>query len=161
MSNSRIDLSANVRETAIKILNDRLADAVDLSAQAKQAHWNVKGPSFIALHELFDQIYDGVGDYVDMIAERVTALGGRAEGTVSLAAERSTLPAYPLEIHGGAAHVEALSSAMATFGTNVREAIDQTAELGDAGTSDLFTEVSRGTDKFLWFLEAHLAPERA
>ena len=141
---SKIDISANVRNATIEILNARLAEAIDLSAQAKQAHWNVKGPSFIALHELFDQVYTGLVDHVDLIAERVTALGGVAEGTLAVAAARSSLPSYPLEARSGEAHVDALSSSLAAFGARVRQAIEQITELGDVGTADLFTEVSRG-----------------
>ena len=156
MHETKIDLPTQTRQAAVKILNDRLADAMDLSTQAKQAHWNVKGPNFIALHEHFDQIHGNVIDHVDLIGERITALGGVAEGTAAVAAERSTLPRYPLDIADGRAHVDALATTVATFGNSVREAIDQTAELGDAGTADLFTEVSRGIDKHLWFLESHL-----
>ena len=117
---------------------------------------NVKGPSFIALHELFDKVADTAEESVDLIAERIVQLGGIAEGTVRVAAQRSALPEYPLKISAGKDHVDALSSALAAFGKLVRSAIDQSAELGDVDTSDLFTEVSRGIDKYLWFVEAHL-----
>lgn len=149
------DLPEVSRAKVIDILNNRLADCVDLYSQAKQAHWNVKGPSFIALHELFDQVASGVSEYADLIAERIVQLGGIAEGTARVAAKRSSLSEYPLTIATGREHVEALSSALATFGREVRQAIDQTAALQDMGTSDIFTEISRGTDKWLWFVEAH------
>ena len=160
MYKSRIDLPDNVRKAAIELLQPRLADAVDLATQAKQAHWNVKGPSFIALHELFDKIADDAGEYTDLIAERITTLGGIAEGTAAVAAERSTLPRYPLAIFEGTEHVEALATALATFGKSVRSNIDQAAEIGDQDTADLFTEVSRGIDKNLWFVEAHAQASR-
>lgn len=131
------------------------ADAVDLATQAKQAHWNVKGPNFISLHELFDKVADEADEYSDLIAERIVALGGTAEGTAVVAAERSTLAKYPLDIADSAAHVEALSSALATFGKSVRAGIDAAAPAGDQDTADLFTEVSRSVDKYLWFVEAH------
>ena len=156
MHNTKIDLSKDKREKLIEILNTRLADAADLKSQAKQAHWNVKGMSFIALHELFDQVATNVEGYVDMIAERVTTLGGTAMGTVRVAAEKSTLAQYPLEITDGADHVDALSTALADFGKKVRENIDDSDELGDMDTADLFTEISRGIDKDLWFVEAHI-----
>ena len=136
-------------------MNQRLADASDLKSQAKQAHWNVKGPNFIALHELFDRVSTEVETHVDEIAERVTTLGGTAMGTVRLAAENSTLSEYPHEISDGTAHVDALSSALADFGKKVRANIDETSEIGDIDTSDLFTEISRNVDKLLWFVEAH------
>lgn len=140
----------------VGLLNDRLADSLDLKSQAKQGHWNLKGMNFIALHELFDQVADEVEGYTDMIAERVTILGGTAEGTVRVAASKSSLSQYPMEITEGRDHVDALSSALADFGKKTRANIDEAAEAGDEATVDLFTEVTRGIDKLLWFVEAHI-----
>ena len=137
------------------LTNQSLADAVDLQMQIKQAHWNVKGPHFIGLHELFDQIDEAVESYVDLIAERIVQLGGIAEGTVRVAAGRSRLEEYPLVIADGRAHVEAVSKALSTFGRESRATINQANELDDADTADIFTEISRGIDKWLWFVEAH------
>src|SRR5437660_9218703 len=75
------DISQNRRVEINALLNQRLADAVDLQTQMKQAHWNVKGPHFIGLHELFDKTDEAVEAYVDLIAERIVQLGGIAEGT--------------------------------------------------------------------------------
>lgn len=155
LHNSKIDISKAKREKLIAILNQSLADAMDLKSQAKHAHWNVKGPNFIALHELFDRVATEIEAHVDEIAERITTLGGTALGTVRIAAEQSALPQYPLEITDGTAHVDALSSALADFGKRVRKNIDETDELGDADTADLYTGVSRAIDKLLWFVEAH------
>ena len=149
------DISQNRRVEISALLNQRLADAVDLQTQMKQAHWNVKGPHFIGLHELFDKIDEAVEAYVDLTAERIVQLGGIAEGTARIAAGRSRLEEYPLAIADGSAHVEAVSKALSTFGHEARNSIDQADELGDADTSDLFTEVSRGIDKWLWSVEAH------
>ena len=149
-------LSEETREKVIGILNARLADASDLKSQAKQAHWNVKGIHFFQLHELFDQVATAAEAHTDLIAERVTALGGVALGTVRVAAQNSSLSEYPLEITDGTAHVDALSTALADFGNIVRRNIDEAADLGDADTADLFTEVSREIDKLLWFVEAHI-----
>ena len=137
------------------LMNQRLASAVDLQMQMKQAHWNVKGPSFIGLHELFDKVDEDVESYVDMIAERIVQLGGIAEGTVRVSAARSRLAEYPLAIADGMAHVEAVARALSTFGQEARTTIDEANALDDADTADLFTEVSRGIDKWLWFVEAH------
>jgi len=160
MFDTRNDLPAGTRTQVIEILNARLADAIDLGTQAKHAHWNVKGPDFIALHELFDKVAESVEDQIDTLAERVTALGGVAHGTLASVARTTSLRPYPQEISEGLSHVEALSAALAQFGAKVRAAIAATAELGDAGTSDLFTGVSRENDKSLWFLEAHLHAKR-
>jgi len=149
------DLPKTKRSELNTLMNQRLADAVDLQLQMKQAHWNVKGPSFIALHELFDKVSEAVEDYVDMIAERIVQLGGVAEGTIRMAAGRTRLAEYSPEISEGTAHVEAVARALSTFGKEIRSTIDQANALDDADTADLFTEVSRGTDKWLWFVEAH------
>jgi starvation-inducible DNA-binding protein len=160
MHSTRIDLSAKTRTRVIALLNARLADAIDLQRQAKQAHWNVKGPQFIALHELFDRLAGELDACVDDMAERITALGGVAEGTVQVVAGRSKLDAYPLDIGEGRAHLDALAAAYARYAKAVRKAIDESGKAGDAGTSDLFTGVSRGVDKSLWLLEAHLQADR-
>jgi len=149
------DIPEQRRSELNVLMNQRLADAVDLQMQMKQAHWNVKGPHFIGLHELFDQIDEAVEGYVDLVAERIVQLGGIAEGTARVAAERSRLEEYPLDIADGHAHVEAVSKALSTFGREVRKTIDEVDELQDADTADMFTEISRGIDKWLWFVEAH------
>jgi starvation-inducible DNA-binding protein len=160
MFRTKNDLPEATRGKAVELLNARLADCIDLQTQVKQAHWNVKGPNFIALHELFDKIGEDVMDYVDDIAERAVQLGGVAEGTARTVARRSSLSEYPANAVDGRGHVDALSSALAAFGTAARRAIDQASELGDLDTADLFTEISRGIDKWLWFVEAHLQAER-
>jgi starvation-inducible DNA-binding protein len=154
------DLPKDRRTQLNALMNQRLADAVDLQMQMKQAHWNVKGPSFIALHELFDKVSEAVESYVDMIAERIVQLGGIAEGTVRMAAGRTRLPEYSPEIAEGTAHVEGVARALSTFGREVRSTIDEANAFDDAGTADLFTEVSRGIDKWLWFVEAHSQAEK-
>jgi starvation-inducible DNA-binding protein len=156
MHKTKIDISENTREQVVALLQARLADAIDLKSQAKQAHWNVKGMNFIALHELFDQVATEVELHIDTIAERITTLGGTALGTIRVAAQQSNLSEYPHEITDGNSHVEALSGALAEFGKLVRKNIDEATELGDADTADLFTGVSRDIDKSLWFVEAHL-----
>ena len=160
MYKTKNDLSEKVRIQVAGLLQERLADATDLVTQAKQAHWNVKGPDFIALHELFDKVYEHAGEYTDLLAERIVQLGSIAEGTLRVAAKRSQLPEYPLTIATGKEHVEMLSRSLAYFGSAVRQAIDRADEMGDKDTADIFTEISRSVDKDLWFLEAHLQSER-
>lgn len=149
------DLPKDIRTKMVELLNARLADAFDLHSQAKQAHWNVKGATFIALHKLFDEVAEAAEDYIDDIAERAVQLGGVAEGTVRAAAKKTTLPDYPLNISSPADHVKAMTASLASLAASTRKAIDLAAEVGDADTADLFTEVSRGLDKWLWFVEAH------
>jgi len=158
MSNytTKIDLPAAARAKVVEVLNQQLADSFDLFSQIKQAHWNVKGLQFIALHELFDKLAEETEDYVDDIAERATALGGVAAGTARAAGKASRLAEFPLQGLEGKAAVAALAERYAALAASTRNAIDLTDELGDAGTADLFTGISRGLDKSLWFLEAHL-----
>ncbi len=150
------DLPERIRDQVVGLLNERLASAIDLAAQTKQAHWNVKGSQFIALHKLFDDIHGAVEEYADLLAERVVQLGGIAEGTVSVVAQRSELTGYPRAIVEGPEHVNALAGALAEFGARMRRAIDETDDLGDRASSDICTEISRGIDKWLWFVEAHV-----
>ncbi len=149
------DLPEKTRAEMIRLLNARLADAIDLQTQVKQAHWNVKGPHFIGLHKLFDEINESVEEYVDDIAERAVELGGVVEGTARTVAKHSSLSEYPVRISSGKEHVAALTAALSAFGKNARIAIETSARGGDADTADLFTEISRGVDKWLWFVEAH------
>lgn len=149
------DLPEDKRVEVIGLLNQRLAEAIDLQTQCKQAHWNVKGPSFIGLHKLFDDVNEDVETYVDLIAERVVQLGGVAEGTIGAVEGRSKLPDYPIGIAAGAEHVAALSDALGAFGRAARITIEEMNELEDADSADMLTEISRGTDKWLWFVEAH------
>jgi len=150
------DLAPATRRSVVDLLNEHLADAIDLQLQAKQAHWNIKGPSFVGLHALFDQVAAQAREYSDEMAERAVALGGVARGTVQAISARSQLREYPLEVAEWRAHVQAMQDALATFGRGVRKAIDDATALNDADTADLFTEVSRGVDKSLWMIEAHL-----
>jgi starvation-inducible DNA-binding protein len=159
MTPTKNDLPEKTRATIIELLSARLVDAVDLQSQTKQAHWNVKGPSFIALHELFDKVNEDVEEYVDTIAERIVQLGGYADGSVRTAAKKSSLAEYP-RVASGRENVEALATALAAFGRSVRANIDGADQAGDKDTADLFTEVSRGVDKWLWFVEAHLHADR-
>jgi starvation-inducible DNA-binding protein len=160
MYSTKNDLPETTRSKIVDLCNARLADSIDLQTQCKQAHWNVKGPDFIALHELFDKVNEDVEEYVDLIAERVVQLGGVAEGTARSIVKRSSLTEYAPKGSAGRDHVEALSSALASFGKHARASINQANELGDADTTDIFTEISRGVDKWLWFVEAHLQSER-
>ncbi len=154
---SRIDLNAALRRRMADLLNLRLADAIDLGLQAKQAHWNVRGPNFAALHKLFDEVAERVEEVVDELAERCVQLGGVADGRIDTIAHRSELAPYPLSITSGADHVQHMATALATFAKSCRAAIEAAADAGDQATADLFTEAVRGADKLLWMVEAHAA----
>jgi starvation-inducible DNA-binding protein len=156
MFSTRNDLAREVRGKMIALLNQQLANTYDLYSQAKQAHWNVKGAQFFQLHELFDKLAEELQGYVDEIAERATALGGLAQGTVRMSAANSQLPELELNVTDSLPMVEALADRYAVLASGMRQAIESAEEQGDADTADLFTEVSRGLDKSLWFLEAHL-----
>jgi starvation-inducible DNA-binding protein len=151
-----VDIPAADRANVIEVLNQHLADSADLGSQAKQAHWNVKGPDFWQLHKLFDEVAGEAAEWADLCAERVTALGGFATGTVRMAASSSALPEFPSDITDSMDYVRALAARVAAFTNSAREAINATDKLGDANTADLFTEISRCADRYLYFLEAHL-----
>jgi starvation-inducible DNA-binding protein len=156
MAHARIDLDDNTRKAVIALLNARLVDAIDLRLAIKQAHWNVKGPNFIALHEMFDQMQARVDVFADDLAERSVSLGGVVAATSQAVAGGSGLEAYPVAVTAEKEHLKALADRIAAFGKLARAAIDEADEAGDKDTADLFTGVSRQMDKDLWFLEAHL-----
>lgn len=155
-STTRIDIKPKLRDSMADLLNQQLADTVDLYTQVKQAHWNVKGAHFIALHELFDKLAEDLEGPVDDMAERITALGGVARGTARIAAQDSRLAEFPHGRVSGLDAVALLADRYAALGATTRAAIETAGKQGDADTSDLFTGISRGLDKALWFLEAHL-----
>ncbi|WP_411837659.1 DNA starvation/stationary phase protection protein Dps [Paracoccus sp. ME4] len=149
-------LTDNARKTAISELNARLVDGLALSMAIKQAHWNVKGINFIAVHELLDTVNANLQGHLDTMAERVQVLDGVAEGTAEIVAKSSTLKPYPTNLTKSADHIREICARMREHGANLRAAIDATDEAGDANTADLFTAASRTADKDLWFLESHL-----
>ena len=142
MHKTSIDIDGEAREQLVALLNQELADTFDLYSQTKQAHWNVKGPHFIALHELFDSVHAVVVAKVDMLAERLTTLGGTAEGTLQAVGKRSSLPGYPVKMTRGEDHLEAVAAVLAVFGGLTRLAIDICDEAGDKVTADLFNEIT-------------------
>lgn len=149
-------LKSNTKTEMIDLLNARLADAIDLALVTKQAHWNLKGPTFIAVHELLDQLRDDVDEHVDIIAERVAQLDGIALGTLQAVSKASKLAPYPTDIRKVPDHVGALVERYAEVSKSTREGIDAADEAGDADTADIFTAFSRTLDKDLWFLKSHL-----
>ncbi len=156
MHSTRITLPLTTRKKIIALLSQNLADAIDLYSQIKQAHWNVRGQDFIALHELFDKVATLAAEHVDLLAERIAQLGGETRGTVRVAAKHSRLSEYPLTISDDRQHVAAVADVIAAAGGNYRKAITQSDDAGDAVTADLFTQIARELDKQLWFVEAHL-----
>jgi starvation-inducible DNA-binding protein len=156
---SRIDLPEDQRAPVIALLQARLSDTLDMAAQLKQAHWNVKGMAFHQLHTLFDAIFVDTEAHVDLLAERLVTLGGVADGRIQATARFSSLADYPLDATSGEQHLRAIGGALARLAGCLRADIDGATALGDAGTANLFTEVSRAVDKSLWLVEAHLQAE--
>lgn len=157
---TRNDQEENLRRRIIELLNKSLCSAIHMGLQAKQVHWNVKGPTFFSLHMLFDQVYEASSSWADLLGERAVQLGGVAEGTLERVHQVSQLPRMGLDLAEGPACVSALTNSLAVFCAQTRAAITTATQEGDAGTADLLTEVSRGADKMLWFLEAHLQAAR-
>ena len=156
MFDTKIDFDKKTLEQLIRLCNQQLADNTTLYTQVKQAHWNVKGIHFWELHKLFDNVAEVVQPYSDLIAERATLLGGYARGTVKMAANATTLTDYPLEATAGHEHLAAVIERVAQYAKSTRDAIKKSDDLGDPTTADMFTEVSRGVDKQLYYLESHL-----
>ncbi len=156
MHQTRNDLPSNSKQAVIELLNARLAEAIDLALLTKQAHWNLRGRDFIAIHEMIDTFRTQIDEHVDTIAERVAQLGGTALGTVQTVAKGTSLPPYPTDISKIDDHLKALIERYGKAANAVRAAIDQADEKGDANTADIFTAYSRALDKALWFLEAHV-----
>lgn len=153
---TKINIPENNRRPLITLLNARLADTIDMQTQAKFAHWNVKGEDFYQLHLLFDSIAEHLEAAVDLIAERITALGGRANGTARQAVANSSIKEFDLNVLHGMDHVRALLDRLATVANAAREAIKQCAVLEDDATADVFTEIVRAADKDIYFLQSHL-----
>lgn len=160
MQKTHNTLPQDIRIQSVELLNLQLAAAIDLHAQLKQAHWNVRGAGFIAIHELFDRVSTEIEAFSDLIAERAGGLGGTANGTIQVAVKHSYLIPYPLGIADELQHLFAVSGALAAFGGSIQEAIEKSTTIGDPTTADLFTEISRGVDQQLWFVESHLAPKQ-
>lgn len=156
MFSTKIDFDEATREKLIDLCNQQLADTADLHSQIKQAHWNIKGIHFMQLHEFFDEVAEAVLPYIDMLAERVTTLGGYATGTVRMAANNSGLSEFPTDAVAGHEHLEALIERVSAYAKSTRQAIEKSSKWGDPTTEDMFTEVSRGVDLQLYFLESHL-----
>lgn len=157
---TRIDMAVEVRASVAALLNQHLADILDLRTQTKNAHWNVKGPHFYSLHLLFDTLAESLDEPVDAIAERITALGGVAHGSARDVVNASRVAAYPADTHDGLKLVAALVERWGAVANSVRAAIDETDSLGDKDAADLFTGISRDLDKHVWFLESHLQGDR-
>jgi starvation-inducible DNA-binding protein len=156
MKSPDIGLTSNVKTEVIDLLNARLADAIDLALVTKQAHWNLRGPTFIAVHELLDTLRDDIDEHVDIIAERVAQLDGVALGTVQAVGAATALAPYPTDIRKVADHVAALVERYAALSKSTRASIEAADEAGDADSADIFTAFSRSLDKSLWFLKSHL-----
>lgn len=156
MKTHAIDLSANTKSTVISILNDRLAEGLDLALVTKQAHWNLKGPTFIAVHLMLDDLRAVIDEHTDTIAERVSQLDGVPLGTAQAIAAGTSLKPYPTDIHKVSAHLENLVERYGAAANNTRKSIADTEEAGDADAADILTAYSRGLDKALWFLKSHL-----
>lgn len=155
MATNYIAMDDNIANASIVLLQRNMNMAVDIYLQLKQAHWNVKGPNFVSLHELFDKLHEEMGEHVDELAERIVTLGGVADGTVQNVAEKTELAAYPTDIRDGNAHLTAVAQSLSQFAKSVRAAIAEAGEAGDEGTVDVFNGISTAVDKSIWFVEAH------
>lgn len=151
----KTDMTSNSKAEVIGLLNEQLAAAIDLALVTKQAHWNIKGAQFIAVHEMLDMFRAELDTHVDTIAERIPQLGGLALGIAQTVASMTPLKPYPTDITRIKDHLAALIERFENVGESAREAIDTADEAGDAGTADILTAYSRSLDKLTWFLQSH------
>src|SRR4030095_12089726 len=156
LSRVRIDIPPEIRQYVIQLLQQTLACTVDLRSQVKQACWNVKGHDLVLLHALFATMATELDAHIDLVAERLVVLGGVARGTVRTAATPSRRPGDHAATCGGDAHVGARTECSASYATALRADIAHATEVEDAGSAALYTDISRGVDKRLGFLEAYL-----
>jgi starvation-inducible DNA-binding protein len=140
----------------VDTLNFHVALASDLRSQVKQAHWNVVGPNFIALHKLFDEQATLLLAQVDIFAERVRALRGVARGTVRQAAAESPLEDIEADELPEAEAVQAILDRFERYSLSLTAAIEAADELKDLSTQDIFIEAQRDVDLHAYFLRSHL-----
>ena len=158
VNKTRNTLPPAIRKEAIVLLNNTVAELFDLFARIKQAHWNVRGTTFIGLHKLLDEFAERTLKHIDLAAERATALGGIVEGSLRESAKHSHLKKKeePLSISGMSDWIHELADVHAAVGAHVRAAIKKLTDAEDFGTADLLTDVLRALDLQLWLLEAHI-----
>jgi starvation-inducible DNA-binding protein len=149
-------LSDNTRKSVIELLNNSLADMINLSLAVKQAHWTLKGEGFIGVHEMLDDVALRVNESVDTIAERIQIIGGQAQGTLKAVNDNSKMKPYPSDISEISDHIKELTKRFSDVGKRIRDAIDEAGDAGDEDTADLFTGVSRQIDKDAWFIGANV-----
>lgn len=156
MFKNRVALPEDVKEKVVGIMNTTLAGSLDMYSQAKYAHWNVKGVNFYQLHLVFDDVAKTIFKQIDAIAERITQLGGTANGTVRMSAGTSPIPPYNVEALSGPDHLEALANSLGVYCKELREASDKIDDAGDGPTSDFYNQLIVDAEEELYFLESHL-----
>lgn len=146
------------RAQVVEFLNDLMADILDNHYQSLLAHWNTRGSNFAALHKLFEQygIGNGAENWCDLVAERISQLGGTVLTTIPYIAANTSLREYPLNIREGAEHAEALAKSAAKIIARLCEGINLAEKHGDRVTAYILGEVQQSAEKWLWLLEAHL-----
>jgi starvation-inducible DNA-binding protein len=151
------DLPAHVRHASIEMLNRNVVHAIDVALSAKHAHWNVRGPSFLVYHQLFEKVFTQLLTQIDSLGERTTALGGIARATVQAVARETDLKPYPVLSVSEQEHIEELAQRLGRLGGELRRASLDATRSEDVVTADVLIQAGAAVDALLWLVESHLA----
>ncbi len=157
---ANIGLSDAELAGSIRVLNRVLANESVLAAKTKKFHWDVVGPQFMTLHELWDDQYEKLAEYQDRVAERVRTLGGFPVGTLAGFLRHTTLDEYPGDVPSATEAIAKLLQDHEHVVRDLREGIDECEEAhGDKGTADFLTGMMQEHEKMAWMLRSFLQGE--
>ena len=141
----------------VTMLNQLLAELIDYHLQVKQAHWHIRGPNFIALHEFLDKVAEQVSQTADEIAERIVQLGELAKGTLQHVQQATALPPYPVDLHDSQQHIVLLGQAITAIMQRMAQVIEHAEQVPDVVTVDILTTIVGQFAKLRWLISAHHA----
>lgn len=154
---TNIGLPDKTRAQIAIILAKLLADEYLLSVKTRNAHWNVEGPDFHAMHAFFEQQYEQLEESIDDIAERIRAIGHGAPGSLSLMLKHTRLKELDKHLVTSAEFIAVLLADHEQIIRQLRQDAPKCAELGDDGTNDFLVGLMADHEKMAWMLRAALS----